>query len=136
VNELAKRIESELPMIITKEQLMNYFDANFAYNREYNSLSVAKIMKIAEKAGKKIEGKSNLDVNITLKEKEKFMKRRGDVFFRKQINERLQNNRDKIIAAYASGKSTLHLGKQYGCASSAISRFLKKNGIEVRRGKS
>jgi intein-encoded DNA endonuclease-like protein len=48
----------------------------------------------------------------------------------------LDNYKNEIIDSYSRRISTESIGKQYNCSQQTISRFLKKNGINVTRKRS
>lgn len=49
------------------------------------------------------------------------------------IQDRLDQSKDAILAAYAEGVGTAQLGRQYDCNSGTIWLFLKRHGVEPRK---
>lgn len=49
------------------------------------------------------------------------------------IKDVLEQNKEKIISEYISGKSTCQLGRDYNCSGGSIYLFLQQNNIQIRK---
>ena len=134
LEKLATNFIVDVPeKVITKEQAMNYYMHQYSDgNSWWDNLTVNDILAAAEMAGKKIKGKSSLEVNVSFKEQLEFYGTNGRKN-RKIKRGFLEENKALIISSFLNEISISTIAESLGYSSSSISRFLLKKGIRQKR---
>ena len=133
LEKLATNFIIEVPgKTITKEQAMNYYMHQYSGgNSWWDNLTVNDILAAAEMAGKKIKGKSSLEVNVSFREQLEFHSKCGHSN-RHIATERLENNKSLIIGCFLKEIPIKEIADNLGFSKTAITRFLTKKGIREK----
>jgi DNA-binding NarL/FixJ family response regulator len=118
---------------MTKEKLMNAYLHELKIKRYIElDFTVNDLLEAATRAGKKIQGYSKLDVNISPKEKLEYIRETRVTGSRERVKTILYNNKEEIITMYKSGASIKEIANAVGCAKSTLSNYLTEFGVKQR----
>ena len=136
IRKLATNIMLDIQKpVVAKDELINYYihTLNDQTLMRYD-LSVNDVVEAAKMCGKKVKGKSILEINVSFKEQMEFYSSNDCRLY--SGNSRcyratrvLEENKELVISSYLNDIKIKIIAENFKCSEVVIRRFLIKKGI-------